>query len=96
MFSVRIWFREGFDGTVSFEQDASGEVTAYNDGIRAMAVGPDEATALRRFYDAVPLVWDDLGPFDRYLAELVCVDMAGGIDRGGRWVHVERSVIVPA
>jgi hypothetical protein len=47
------------------------------------------------FQEAGALVFDDLGPFDRYFAELVCVDMAGGITRGGRWVHVQRAVIVP-
>jgi hypothetical protein len=40
-------------------------------------------------------VFDDLGPFDAYLAQLVCVGMADGIDRGGRWTHVERALIVP-
>lgn len=40
-------------------------------------------------------VWDEYGPYDRYFAELVCVDMAGGILRGERWTHVERALIVP-
>lgn len=44
-------------------------------------------------YDAI--VYDILGPFDRYLADLVAVDMAGGIMRGPRWVHVLSARIVP-
>ncbi len=47
------------------------------------------------FREGDTLVWDEIGPWDRYLAELVCVDMAGGILRGLGWVHVERAVIVP-
>jgi hypothetical protein len=47
------------------------------------------------FREGGSLVYDDLGPLDRYLAELVCVDCAGGIMRGPVWVHVERALIVP-
>ena len=39
-------------------------------------------------------VYDILGPFDRWLAELVCVDMASGVLRGERVVHVTRARIV--
>lgn len=39
-------------------------------------------------------LWDILGPFDHYLAELVCVDMAGGYMYGPSLVHVERALIV--
>ena len=41
------------------------------------------------------LVYEVLGPFDRYLAELVCVDMAGGYLFGMTVVHVQRAMIVP-
>lgn len=46
------------------------------------------------FRERGQLVFDDLGPLDRYLAELVCVGMANGIERGGVRVHVERALIV--
>lgn len=38
---------------------------------------------------------DVLGPFDRYYAELVITDMAGGYMYGPTLVHVERARIVP-
>ncbi len=47
------------------------------------------------FEEAGHRVYDILGPFDRYLAELMAVDMAGGIMRGPRWVHVLSARIVP-
>lgn len=47
------------------------------------------------FHEAGHLVFDDLGPLDRYFAELLCVSMAEGLERGGRVVHVERALIVP-
>lgn len=61
-----------------------------------LADPPDVMFGVRVWFtEAGRPVFDDLGPFDRYFAELVCVDMAGGITRGGRWVHVERALIVP-
>lgn len=59
------------------------------------ATGNDRFAVRIWFTERGERVWDDLGPFDRYLAELVAVDMAGGIDRGGTWTHVERALIVP-
>jgi hypothetical protein len=47
------------------------------------------------FLEAGREVYELFGPFDRYFAELVCVDMAAGLPRGGEWVHVTRSRIVP-
>lgn len=40
-------------------------------------------------------VYELLGPFDRYFAELVCVDMAGGYLFGITVVHVKRARIEP-
>ena len=47
------------------------------------------------FLEAGAEVFDVLGPFDRYFADLMCIDMAGGIVRGGRWVHVQRAIVEP-
>lgn len=41
-------------------------------------------------------VTEHVGPFDRYMAELVCISMAGGFASSGRWVHVKRAKVVPA
>jgi hypothetical protein len=41
---------------VSYETDAeTGEVTAYNDDLRVMAIGADEQTARERFFAALRL-----------------------------------------
>lgn len=47
------------------------------------------------FLEAEREVFEILGPFDAFFAELVCVDMASGLTRGGRWVHVTRAKVVP-
>lgn len=41
------------DIPIFFETDESGEVTAYNDDLRIMAIGPDEETAAAKFRDAL-------------------------------------------
>lgn len=38
---------------VSYETDPSGEITAYNDDLGVMAVGPDRPTAAARFREAL-------------------------------------------
>lgn len=41
------------DIPIYYEVDGSGEVTAYNDDLRIMAVGPDTPTATANFRDAL-------------------------------------------
>ena len=50
-------FRIEFDGVpVTVERDPeTGEVTAYNDDLRVMAVASDEETARQRFLDALAI-----------------------------------------
>lgn len=35
-----------------------------------------------------------LGPFDKYFADLVCIDSAAGYMHGMTWVHVERAKVL--
>lgn len=41
-------------------------------------------------------VYDLIGPYDRYLADLVCLSMADGHLFGITVVHVKRAMVVPA
>ncbi|HEY3546889.1 MAG TPA: hypothetical protein VGK17_12500 [Propionicimonas sp.] len=41
-------------------------------------------------------VTEHVGPFDAYMAELVCLSMAGGYSANGGWVHVKRAKVVRA
>lgn len=42
-------------------------------------------------------VTEHVGPFDAYMAELVCLSMAGGYTPpGGGWFHVKRARVVRA
>lgn len=41
-------------------------------------------------------LWDDIGPMDRWYADVTCQGMAHlGWRYGPDWVHVERALIVP-
>lgn len=72
---ARVTFRIEFEGVPVFiETDPeTGEVTAFNDDLRVMAVGKDEHTARRRFLDALGAqVTRDLNrgrPLDPHLRE---------------------------